>query len=66
MLDYINGLFSSIGNWLTHPLRADYPAWKTLLIILLVVIAFLIITDNLRVIREVVEEVGETVVDAVT
>lgn len=65
MLNQINSLFSSVGNWLTNPLRADYPVWKLMLIFSLFLIVALIIIDNLYVLKEVAGEITEAAADAV-
>jgi len=66
MLNSIGSLFSDMGNWLTHPMRNDYPPWKLMLIFtLFVVVAFWII-DNLYVLKDLSEEIVEGVTDAIS
>jgi hypothetical protein len=65
MFDYVNSFFSDLGNWLTHPMRADYPMWKLMLIFTLFVIVALMIIDNLYVLKEVAADITDGVVDAI-
>lgn len=66
MFDSVNSLFSSVGNWLTHPMRADYPVWKLMIIFTLFVIVAIMIIDNLYVLKEVAADITDGVVDAIT
>lgn len=65
-MEYITSLFSDLGNWLTHPLRTDYPVWKMMLIFTLFVVVAWWIIDNLYVLRDLTEEIVETAADAVS
>jgi len=62
MLESISGLFSSIGNWFTHPLRNDYPVWKLMLIFTLFIIVAFMIIDNLRVLKDISEDIVSEIV----
>lgn len=64
-MEAVTSLFSSVGNWLTHPLRTDYPVWKLMLIFALFLIVAAAIIDNLYIVKDIAESTVETIAEAV-
>lgn len=64
-MNAVEGFFSSIWDFLTHPLRNDYPVWQLMLVATLFLIVAYAIIDNLFIIKDIassaVEAVGEAV-----